>query len=261
MFTASMASSTCSGYPARNGSSICSSSAPASARARASALRTRARSRTRSARVGVGGRAQPSGQRERAGHREPDRPAGVGAGEGEVGGEAERGGLDVGDAGGQLQVEVVEVERLHRLADQHAGHAREQVVDVVVAAQLAVGHHVDARALLVLERGLHRHVVHVGELGVADRAVVDAGLGALQPVGHRPGPDHARRERAGEGGVGTVGQSRTSAVMVTMLLPGRANGAKATSKPLRAPMCASRGPLTQLTTDPSYLPGPRKPVR
>ena len=46
-----------------------------------------------------------------------------------------------------------------------------------------------------------------------------------------------------------------------MLLPGRANGANATSKPLRAPMWASNGPLTQLTTDPSYLPGPRKPVR
>ena len=48
MLTASIASSTCSGYPARNGSSICSRPAPAAASSRASALSRRASARTSS---------------------------------------------------------------------------------------------------------------------------------------------------------------------------------------------------------------------
>ena len=57
-------------------------------------------------------------------------------------------------------------------------------------------------------------------------------------------------------------QSLTCAVIVTMLPPLRcANGAYCTSKPRRRATWASNGPLTQLTTEPSYFPGPRKCVR
>src|SRR5262249_56290577 len=55
--------------------------------------------------------------------------------------------------------------------------------------------------------------------------------------------------------------SLTAAVSVLTFEDGRAaNGAMRTSKPLRPPMCRSSGPLTQFTTEPSYLPGPKKPL-
>ena len=49
--------------------------------------------------------------------------------------------------------------------------------------------------------------------------------------------------------------------MVSTLAPVRcANAAKFTSNPRRVPIACSSGPLIQLTTEPSYLPGPRKLV-
>src|SRR4029077_6300000 len=94
MFTASTASSTCSGYPARNGSSICRKSAPAAAPGGASGLGGRRGGGQRGG-FGVGSAGQradqvagpfvgavadPAGQRERAGEGELDRMAGEVAG-------------------------------------------------------------------------------------------------------------------------------------------------------------------------------------
>ena len=56
-------------------------------------------------------------------------------------------------------VVVVVVEGLGEVRDLDARDARQEVVDVVVAAQLAVRDDVDAGPLLVLQRGLDGHLV------------------------------------------------------------------------------------------------------
>ena len=262
MLTASTARSTCSGYPARNGSSICSRSAPAAASSARLGVEPPGQGADQVAGLGVGLVADPPGQRERAGEGELHRPVRELAGEPEVGGQAEADagvralpitGLAAGKLGqrpGDLRVVVVEVVGLGVLRDVHSGYPGQEVVDVVVPAQLAVGHDVDAGQLLVLDRGLDGHLVYLGHVLRADPALVVLGLQPLQPFRHRIGAHHGGREKH-------HGQSLAWAVSVVMLEPGRCrNGAYSTPNPRRLATSCSSGPFTQLTTDPSYLPGP-----
>src|SRR5262249_13922343 len=99
---------------------------------------------------GVGLVVDPAGQRERAGERELDGIARQLAGEAEVVGQPQAGKPGarlVGQLGqrvGDLGLVVVEVVGLGPLRDVHAGDPGQEVVDVVVPAQLAVGDDVDA---------------------------------------------------------------------------------------------------------------------
>ena len=86
------------------------------------------------------------------------------------------------------------------MGDLDARHARQEVVDVVVAAQLAVGDDVDAGPLLVLERGLDGDLVDLVEVLAADAALVEVGLQSLQPLRHRVRADDGRRQRHGVSG-------------------------------------------------------------
>ena len=202
------------------------------------------------------GVADPVGQRVRPGDGQLHRPVGELPDEPEVLGQAEvhaaRRGQRVADAG----VVVVEVIGLVRPRDLHAGDPGEQVVDVVVAAQLPVGDDVDAGPLLVIDRCLDRHLVDLVEVPPADPVPVAVVLQLAEPLGNRVRADHGGRQQDRV----AVGHSRTPAVSVLTFDDGRAaNGEMRTSKPARPPMCRSSGPLTQFTTDPSYLPGPKNP--
>ena len=81
-----------------------------------------------------------------------------------------------------------------------------------------------------------------------------------------PAPSRSRRRSSAAWPVGH-GQSRTLARSSGRRCccsgcARRANGReRRTSKPMPGADAASSGPLTQLTTEPSYLPGPRKPLR
>ncbi len=101
-------------------------------------------------------------------------------------GQAERAGrqLRADDA----LVEVV-VEALRPVIDLDAGQPLGEVVDHVVALQLAVGDDVDAGDLLILDRRLARRFVHVVEIVAADLALQVVVLGALEPGGHRVAAD------------------------------------------------------------------------
>src|SRR5262249_25654736 len=122
---------------------------------------------------------------------------------------------------------------------------------------------------LVLDRRLDGHVVDLVQVLCADAPLVVVGLEPLQPLRDRVRADHRGRQQQRLQGVGSGpvtpgpggglgschrGQSLTSAVSVFTLAPG--SGANWTLKPRRLPVRASSGPLTQLTTEPSYLPGP-----
>jgi hypothetical protein len=89
-----------------------------------------------------------------------------------------------------LGLEVVEVVQLGPLGDDQAGDAGQQIVDVVVTPELAVGDDVDPRPLLVLQRRLDGHVVDGFEIGGADPALVVVVLQPFEPLGHRVGPHH-----------------------------------------------------------------------
>src|SRR6185437_14648212 len=160
-------------------------------------------------------------------------------------------GGKLGQRPGDLRVVVVEVVGLGPLGDVHPGDAGQEVVDVVVPAQLAVGDDVDAGQLLVLDRRLDRHLVDLGHVLGADPALVELGLQPLQPLRHRVGAHHGGREQHHRT------QSLAWAVSVVMFEPGRCrNGVYSTAYPRRLATSWSSGPFTQLTTDPSYLPGP-----
>ena len=152
------------------------------------------------ARLGVGPVADPPGQRERAGEGELDRLVGELAGEPEIVGQAEPGaGLgaagQLGQRPGDLGLVVVEVVGLGVLRDLHAGYPGQEVVHVVVPAQLAVGHDVDAGQLLVLDRRLDGHLVDLGEVLRADPALVVLGLQPLQPFRYGIGAHHGGRQQ------------------------------------------------------------------
>src|SRR5262249_32368825 len=207
--------------------------------------------------VGVAAVADPAGQRERAGEGELDGQLCLLPREREVRGQPQAHALArrIGQRPRDRRVVVVVVVGLGPVRDVDAGDAGEQVVDVVVAAELPVGDDVEPGELLVLERGLDGDLVDLVEVLGADPALVVVGLEPLEPLGHRVGAD----DRGGEQRVarGHGHHSRTWAVRVWMFAPGRApNGAMWTSYPRRLPMSWSSGPLTQFTTEPSYLPGP-----
>ena len=108
-------------------------------------------------------------------------------------GEAER-------PGGQLRahhavVEVV-VEALGALIELHTGQPLGEVVDHVVALQLAIGDDVDARDLLILDRRLAGGVVHLVEIVAAQAPVQVVVLRALEPFRHRVAAnDRGRKKR------------------------------------------------------------------
>jgi hypothetical protein len=91
-------------------------------------------------------------------------------------------------------VEVV-VQALRSVIDQHAGNALGEVVDHVVAMQLAIRDDVDAGCLLVLDGRLAPGVVHLVKVVPADFPLQEVVLGALEPCGHRVAADDGRRER------------------------------------------------------------------
>ena len=137
--------------------------------------------------VVIGLVADPAGQRERAGEGELDRLLGELTGELVVIGQVQAGigvGL-LGERPGDLGVVVVEVVGLGPLRDVHAGDPGQEVVHVVVAAQLPVGDDVDAGQFLVLDRGLDRDLVDLGQVLGADPALVVLGLQAFQPFRDR----------------------------------------------------------------------------
>ncbi len=79
------------------------------------------------------------GERKRAGERELDRAIGVVEREAQVVDQAERGALVVDrDGVTDIGVVVVVVEGLGDVRDLDAGHAHQKIIDVVVAAKLAV---------------------------------------------------------------------------------------------------------------------------
>src|SRR5581483_1012060 len=135
--------------------------------------------------VGVGTILDPPGEREGPGEGKLDGPVGEGGGEAVLVGQAQhpRGRLPEGDV--DPGVVVVEVVELVRLGDDQAGDATQQVVDVVVAAQLAVGHDVDPGPLLILEGRRDGHPVVLFEVGPADPAAEMVVLESLEPVGNR----------------------------------------------------------------------------
>ena len=98
-------------------------------------------------------------------------------------------------------VVVVVVEPLRPEIDLHAGQPLREVVDHVVALELAVRNDVDAGDLLVLDRALADRVVHLVEVVAADAPLQVIVLRPLQPLGHRVAADHRRVEkRQGHGG-------------------------------------------------------------
>ena len=146
------------------------------------------------ARVGVV--AHPPGERERPGEGELDRPIGVGPREREVLGQPEGHTVEAVQRTGDRHVVVVVVVGLERVEHLDPRDAAEQVVDVVVPAQLAVGHHVDPGQLLVLQRGLDGHVADLAQVLPAQPVLVVVVLQPLQPLGHGVGADdRGRQER------------------------------------------------------------------
>ena len=212
------------------------------------------------ARFGVGLVTDPPGQRERPGEGELDRPVGELAGKPEILGQAEPGAGpgQLRQRPADLGLVVVEVVGLAALRDLHAGNPGQEVVHVVISAQLAVGHDVDAGQLLILDRRLDGHLVDLGEVLRADPPLVVLGLQPLQPFRHGVGTNHGGRQQDGVLLLRRHGdQSLACAVSVVMLDPGRwRNGVNSTPKPRRLATSCSSGPFTQLTTEPSYLPGP-----
>ena len=211
-------------------------------------------------------------ERKRTGERELHRAVGIGQGEAQVVDQAQRGALVVDrDRMTDVGVVVVVVEGLGDVRDLDAGHARQEVVDVVVAAQLAVGDDVDAGALLVLEGGLDGDFVDVVEVLAADAALIEVGLQSLQPLGDRVRADDRSRQDvlSATPFVAALRRPRCRCTEASVTGAGRHGqhvraGAvgerrELTSNPRREPIAASKRPLTQLTTEPSYLPGPRKP--
>jgi hypothetical protein len=91
-------------------------------------------------------------------------------------------------------VEVV-VEALGGVIDLHAGQAHREIVDHVVAPQLAVGDDIDARHLLVLDRRLERRVVDLLEVVAADAPVQVVVLHALEPPRHGITSDDSGRQQ------------------------------------------------------------------
>ena len=85
-------------------------------------------------------------------------------------------------------VEVV-VRGLGAAIDLDAGKARGEVVDHVVAPELAVGDDVEPGDLLVLDRRLHGRIVHLVEVVGGDPPPEEVVLRALQPGGHRVAAD------------------------------------------------------------------------
>ena len=155
------------------------------------------------ARLGVGVVADPPGQRERPGEGELDRLLRQLPGEAEVVGQGQArrpcAGFvgELGQRMGDFGVVVVEVVGLGPLRDVHPGDPGQEVVHVVVPAQLAVGHDVDAGQLLVLDRRLDGHLVDLGHVLRADPALVVLGLQPLQPLRHGVRAHHGRRQQYG----------------------------------------------------------------
>src|SRR5262249_35560318 len=85
-------------------------------------------------------------------------------------------------------VEVV-VEALAGMVDLDTGQTHGEVVDHVVAAQLAVRDDVHAGDLLILDRGLDRQVVDLVQVMTADAPLEIVVLHALEPPGHRVAAD------------------------------------------------------------------------
>jgi hypothetical protein len=135
--------------------------------------------------------ADPLDQCVRAGNRHLRRPRGEAAEETHLVGEAERAGCQL--RAHHALVEVV-VEPLRPEIDLDAREALGEVVDHVVALQLAVRDDVDAGDLLVLDRRLARGVVHVLEVVPADPPLEVVVLGALEPGRHRVAADHGGRK-------------------------------------------------------------------
>ncbi len=105
-------------------------------------------------------------------------------------------------------VEVV-VEALRSEIDLHAGQPLGEVVDHVVALELAVGDDVDAGDFLVLDRGFSYGVVHLVEVAAAQAARQVVVLRAFQPLGHRVAADHGCREN-GQLHTGSKGSGRST---------------------------------------------------
>ena len=151
--------------------------------------------------IGVGVPPDPPGQRERAGEGELDRGGRVRRGEREVVRQPQRraarraGPLRLRERLAERGLVVVEVEILGRVPDLDPRHPGQEVVDVVVPAQLAVGHDVDPGPLLVVQGGLDRHLVHVEQLGGAHPAPGVLGLEPLHPFRHRVGADDGGRQQ------------------------------------------------------------------
>ena len=91
-------------------------------------------------------------------------------------------------------VVVVVVEGLGGMRDLHARHARQEVIDVIVAAQLAVGDDIDTGGLLVLEGSLDGNFVDVIQVLAADAPLIKIRLEPLQPLRDRVRADHRRGE-------------------------------------------------------------------
>jgi len=73
--------------------------------------------------------------------------------------------------------------------DLHSRDPCQQVIDVVVAPQLAIGHDVQAGEFLVHQGRLDRHLMDLVEVLRADAPVVEVGLQALEPLGNGVRPD------------------------------------------------------------------------
>ena len=131
-------------------------------------------------------------ERVGAGDGDLDPPLGEPAQEPEILRQPEgRGGHPVAD---DAVVEVV-VEALAGVVDLDAGQPHREVVDHVVATQLAVRDDVDAGDLLILDRRLDGHVVHLVQVVAADPALEVVVLHALEPAGHRVAADDGGGEQ------------------------------------------------------------------
>ena len=81
------------------------------------------------------------------------------------------------------------------MIDLDAGQALGEVVDHVVAPELAVRQHVDARRLLVLDRGLDDRVVDLVQVVARQAPGEEVVLRALEPRRHRVAADDGGGEQ------------------------------------------------------------------
>jgi hypothetical protein len=186
--------------------------------------------------IAVGLVVDPPGERERSCQADLDPAVGVRAGEGEVLDQSQRAGVRLRQRGAHHHIEVVEGDLLDRSRDLDPRHPCQQVVDVVVPTQLAVRDDIQAGELLVLQRGLDCHVVHLVQLGAADPAVVVRGLGLFQPGRNRVRADHGRSHRV------TVLGGRAGRCRGVGRLSGRSGGCLGHLVPVSRARWVSPGP-------------------